>query len=209
MDKLVQKRLRRRGKIFIRCVIGLLLAALFFWGLRPESLFQKPQYLFDNSWWLDLLGHFFIFLIIGFIAIYESRFVLQSTFRRTRTIFFEGLGWGAGFEIAEFGFDNLIHPLISNFLASFGWWLDTAQKGLSDTMLDLIADGGGVLAALLLWGLWRMIYAFLFPTDSRKEYLAERAELVAHYRAAAKKLEREHHQEIRQELRNKLKKRDH
>ena len=192
MDKLTRERLRARRKIFVRFLIFILLFSLLVWGLRPEFFFKKPQYIFDNSWWLDFAGHFFIFFVIGFLAIYESRLILQSGFRRLRAMLMECLGWGALFVIGEFIFD-LFRP-------HYFPWLDSAQKGNTDTMYDLVADGSGVLAAIFLWLAIKAVYAWLYPSDARAEYLAERAELAAHQKAEARKIEREHIRELRKEL---------
>lgn len=192
MDRETQERLRRRRKIFIRCLIFILLVALLFWGIRLEMFFKKPQVFKDTSWWLDFAGHFFVFFIIGLLAIYESRLILQSSFRRWRSMFMECLGWGALFEIGEFTFD-LLRP-------HYFPWLDSTQKGNDDTMYDLIADASGVLAAVILWLAIKTIYSRLYPSDARAEYLAERAEMLAHQKAETRRLEKEYHRELRQEL---------
>lgn len=197
MDRETRERLKRRRKIYVRCLIFALLAALFFWGLRPEFFFKRPQTLYDSAWWLDFIGHFFIFFIVGFLAIYESRFIAQSAFKRWRSVFMECLGWGAGFEILEFIIDGtraLWLPFFANLIKN----IDTLQKGNEDTMYDLIADGGGALAAILVWLFIKAIYARLNPSEARAEYLTGQSELIAHHRAEAKRLEKDYHTELRE-----------
>lgn len=203
MDRLMRERLKKRRKIFIRCLIFILLAALLFWGIRLDMFFKKPQVFKDTSWWLDFAGHFFVFFIVGFLAIYESRLILHSSFRRWRSMFMECLGWGAAFEIFEFLIDQTRFWWFS-YLADWFSNIDTLQKGNEDTMYDLIADGGGVLTAMLLWIVIKAIYAWLFPSEARAEYLAERAELVAHQREEARKLEKEYLGELRKGLKSKI-----
>jgi len=106
-------------------------------------------------------------------------------------MFTEGIGWGAIFEIVEFFFD-LLRP-------RFFPWLDSAQKGNTDTMFDLIADVSGLLVAFAVWVLFRVAYKFFRPNAARAEYLADRKELAAHQRADAEGLEKEYREELRKE----------
>ncbi len=202
MDKLVRLRLKRRRKIFVRCLILVLLAALIFWGLRLEIFFKKPQVFGDTSWWLDFAGHFFIFFIVSLLAIYESRLILQSSFRRWRSVFMECLGWGGLFEIMEFILDKTRDWWLS-YAALWFSNLDTLQKGNDDTMWDLIADGSGVLVAITIWLVIKTTYARFYPSDARAEYLAERKELMTHQKSEAKRLEKEYYHELRKEFKRK------
>lgn len=186
-------RIRKRIRAFLLtlAILGFVFAS--FYLIRPESVFNRPQELFDSAWKLDLLGHYLAGILVAFWLFFVLRFVIVRRWLWHLILILSHAGIMAWFEKGEFGFDWLIQPWFPH--------LDKLQKGEIDTMLDLVAADTGLLTAYFL----RWLYGSIFPSEALKEYMFHLAELSLRARKEARQLALEYRRHRKEKLMSRLK----
>lgn len=168
------------------CVIAALFAVFaVVWSLN----WQGDNELFSNKWWFDAIGH----SIAGFGGALALRHLIRKYGAKGFFVFEEGRrflniiveAWvirlAIFWEALEFLWDVLGQPNIG--------WLPRAQKGLVDTMVDIIAAVLFAKIALVLASWYDRIYESKFPDESEREEMDDVIGMVSRV-SQTKKLRR-------------------
>ncbi len=173
---------------------------IILWGWNPLDGYRR-------WWWFDDLGHmlygfFGAWTFLYFKIHYSARgaFLFVGKKMLVLDTIFYVMGSGAIWELHEFMWDVFLRP-------GYFPYLDTAQHGLADTMLDLFHELWTATAALLIWHFGRWFYAVLWPEQAAledRDYTADRIfEASVHLR----ELRRSHWKEIKTQFKNRLRQR--
>ncbi len=170
---------------------------IFLWGWNPFDGFRR-------TWWFDDLGHILYGFCGGLTFLYfKIRYSARGAFLFVGkkmlildTIFYV-MGSGATWELGEFLWDAYIRP-------EYFSYLDTAQHGLADTMLDLFHELWSVIIALFVWRLARMLYAALWPDEAVREDREYTADQIFEASAHLRELRRAHWKEIKMRFKNRI-----
>ena len=164
----------RLYKVNIFIVIANILF-IYFWGYKGWGLFEKlTLWKFD----FDSLGHLIFGLGWGYFLVclgklyWPEDYLVTSKKRLALEIIlivtaFETLLWEICIEWLLW--DSWLQPTNFSELAK-------AQKGIEDTMLDILITFIGACLAMLTWGTYRKYFEWRWPDDAEKEEIDEEKE---------------------------------
>lgn len=150
------------------------LTFIYFWGVlrwTRSGLFSEPTELWNAPWKFDTVGHAIAGAYLAFSFLYLFRnYVAQGFFQLTGKKVLALVVWAivefllVAWELGEMMYDLWGQPYLP--------WLEKAQKGDIDTMVD-IAVG---FAANLLWIIWDYRHNKKYETRHPELYAKERIE---------------------------------
>lgn len=148
---------------------------IYFWGYKGWGAFEKLTFWkFD----FDSLGHLIFGLGWSCILVYWGKtywpedYLVTSKKRLALEVIlivtaFETLLWEICIEWLLW--DSWLQP--NNFPG-----LAKAQKGIEDTMLDILITFIGACLAILIWGTYRKYFEWRWPDEAEKEEIEEEKE---------------------------------
>lgn len=158
------------------------------WGWKDTSE------LFSAAWWFDEAGHMLYGIMGGYTLLYYyQNYTVSGAFRLFGKLFLASsiiskiTLWGVYWEIIEFVWDIWLQP------AHFDW-LGKAQSDSLDTSIDIILNSMFARIAMVLYGLYNMLYKKWYPDEN--EY-GEIEDIKNHIRYLSDKIARRRHTHIK------------
>lgn len=170
---------------------------IYIWGIWG----WKESELFNDAWWFDTAGHALAGVVgaLNLLYFYKT-YSLHGIFRfagkrhLTKDIVSDVAISGIVWELIELLWDYNLQP-------NYFEWLAKAQKGVADTMFDLVTNPFAALLTLLFYFgssvfYYNYIYPRIYPEDAKKammeEEIDEVLEMLKHMDQKVRTIQKEH-----------------
>lgn len=164
--------------------------------------------LWNFSWTLDAFAHFKFGLVSGFILLYWIK-------TNCSDVLIYSPKWMVAFIIVSIVtaiFEVLIWEILIEWLAWDAWlqpnyfpWRAKAQKGSTDTNLDILVTLLGATTSMIFWWLYRIYFEWRWPNAAVEEKIEEAAERRAATTEEITQMKKEHQKKVRARLKQKIK----